>query len=94
VLADANLASGADQTLPIVRLSRYPPRQQDLDTSLKKIAGGGIARADRLRADAFAAAIESGGKDAGVVDDQQIARLKQAGKIAKQAVGVFSCASL
>lgn len=94
MLADANLAAGPDKALPIVRLSRYLARKQDLDTSLEKLAGAWIARADGMSADAFAAAIEPGRKDARVVKNQQIAGLKQVREIAKQAVGVLSVASL
>ena len=61
---------------------------------MEEIAGGRIVRADRVSAGALAAAIEPGGKDAGVVEDHKIARLQQLREIAEQAVGTVAAGSL
>jgi len=53
---------------------------------VEEIAGCGIARTDRLSANALAAAVEPGGEDAGVVKDYEIAGLQQVRKVAELAV--------
>jgi hypothetical protein len=86
--ADADLAAGANQALPIVGVGGELAGQENFDASVKKVAGGGIARADGLSVGAFAATVETGGKDAGVVEDEQIAGVKQVGEVAELAVGI------
>lgn len=46
--------------------------EEDLDASAEKIARDGVLRAERLRFDAGAASIKTRGKDAGVVEDDEI----------------------
>jgi hypothetical protein len=79
--ADADLAAGPDQALPIIGLGGELARQQNLDATVK-----GITRA-------LTAAIEPRGKDAGVVEDQQIAGPQQVWEVAEQAVGVEAAGS-
>ncbi len=62
--------------------------QQNFDAAVKEIADRGIARADGVSASALAAAIESCGKYAGVVEDQQVARPQQVREITEHAVGM------
>lgn len=92
--AYANLASGANQTFPIVGVGGKLAREQDLNPSLQKVARSGIVRADRLRASAFAATVEPRRKDAGVVEDDEIAGTQQIGEIAEQAIRVLATGSL
>jgi len=92
--ADANLASGVNQAFPIVRVGRELAREQDLDASLQNVACWGIARAPGLRARAFAAAVKPGRKDAGVVENNEIAGAQQIGEIAEQAIRVLATGSL
>ena len=60
--------------------------EQDLDASAEEVARGGIVRADGLGSEALAAAVEARGKDAGVVEDDEIAGAQQVGEIAEAAV--------
>lgn len=92
--AQADLASGANQALPIVRVRRKLAREQELNASLQKVARCGIARAHGLRARAFAAAVKTGRKDAGVVENNEIAGAQQIGEIAEQAISVLATGSL
>ena len=62
--------------------------QQNLDAAVEEIAGRRISRADRLSTGAFAAAIEAGGKNAGVVENHEIAGVQQVREVAEQAVGM------
>jgi len=57
---------------------------------VEKIAGRGIMRADWLSAGSLAAAIEARGKDAGVIEDEEIAGLKQVREVAELAVGIVA----
>jgi len=93
-LADADFAAGANQAFPIVRIGGELTGQQNFDASVKKIASRGIVRADGLSPGAFAAAIKPGRKNAGVVEDDEIAGLQQVGKIAELAIGISACGSL
>ncbi len=93
-LADAYFAAGANQAFPIVGIGGELAGQKNLDAAVEEIAGGRIVRADRVSAGAFAAAIEPGGKDAGVVEDHKIAGLQQVREIAEQAVGITAAGSL
>src|SRR6202161_3733225 len=67
IFSDPDLSSRAQQTLPFVGVGLQLPGKEDFDASVKKIAGGGIARAYRLGTEAAAAAMEARGKDASVV---------------------------
>jgi len=92
--ADADLAAGPDQTLPIVGMGGELAGQQNLDAAVEEIARGGIVWADGMSAGAFAATVESGRKDAGVVEDHEIAGLQQVGKFAERVVGIAAGDSL
>ncbi len=85
-LADADLAAGTNQAFPIVGLGGKLASEQDLDASVKKIAGGGVAAADGLGAKAGAVSVETGGKDASVVENYNIVRTEEIGKVAELAV--------
>jgi hypothetical protein len=80
--ADADLAAGPNQTFPIVGLGVELVAEQNLDAAGEDIAG------------AFAASIEPRWKDAGVVENQQIAGLQQVRKVAEPAVGMAAAGSL
>lgn len=69
-------------------------RQQDLDAAVKKITGCGIALADRLGAKSGAAAVQPGGKDAGVVENHNIAGAQEIGKVAEVAVLIVAALAL
>jgi hypothetical protein len=72
----ANLAAGTNQTSPIVRLGGELAGEQNLNPALEKIARCGITLADSVSPRAIAAAVQPGGKDAGIVEYQQIAGSK------------------
>ena len=84
--AHADFTARPDQAFPIVRLGGELARKQNLDAAMQEIAGGGIADADRLCPDTFAAAEEPRRKNASVVEDQQIGGLQQVRKFAEQFV--------
>lgn len=86
VLADIDFAAGTNQALPIVGLGGKLAGKQDLDASVKIAAGGGVAAADGLRAETSAAPVEAGGKDAGVIENDNIVGAEEIGQIAKMAV--------
>jgi hypothetical protein len=86
-LTDSDFASGANQALPVVGMTGKLASKEDLDASAEKIAGGGILRADGLGMRTFASAIEASGQDPSVVEDNQVAGLKQRGEVAEEAVG-------
>ena len=91
---NADFAAGADQTFPIVGVGGKLAREQDLDAAPQKVTCRGIVRANRLRTSAFAAAIESSGKDTGVVEDDEIAGTQPIGKIVEEAIGILATGSL
>ena len=88
MLAYADFASRADEAFPIVGTGRKLTREKNLDAPLQEITSGRILPADGLSACTFAAAIKPGGKHAGVVKYDKVARLKQVGQVAELAVGV------
>jgi hypothetical protein len=92
--ADPDLAAGTNQALPIVGICGELAGEQNFDAAVEKIAGRGILRAERLSAGALAAAIQASGKDASVIEDEQIAGLKQAGEVPKLAIGILAAGSL
>jgi hypothetical protein len=92
--ADADLAAGTNQTFPIVGIGGELAGKQDFDAAVEKIAGRRIMGTDRLSAGSLAAAIEARGKDAGIIEDEQIAGLKQVREIAELAVGILAAGSL
>lgn len=85
-LAYSDFSSGPDQTFPFIWTVRHLPREQHFDSSLQKITRGGVSRANWLGFHASPAAIQSCRKNACVVEDQQIGRVKQIGEIAEKAI--------
>jgi hypothetical protein len=94
VFAYADLAAGANQAFPIVRIGGELAGQQNLDAAVEEVAGRRIVRADRLSAGAFTATIEPGGKNAGVVEDYEIAGPQQVRKVAEQGIGIAAGGAL
>lgn len=94
MFTNAELAAGPNQAFPIVGLGGELAGEKDLDTALKKSARGGIVRAYGLNVYAFAPAIKPCGKDAGIVEDQQIAGVKQVRKVAELAIGIVAAGAL
>ena len=92
--AYADFAAGTNQTFPIVGIGGELAGQQNFDASVENTSGRGIVRTERASADAFAAAIEPGCKDAGVIEDQQISGLQEIWKIAEQAIGIVAAGAL
>jgi len=90
----ADLAAGANQAFPIVGIGGELASQQNLDAAAEKIMRGRIVRAQGLSVDAFAAAVEAGGKNAGVVEDHEIAGAQQVGEVAELAIRKFAAGSL
>src|SRR5580704_10615997 len=84
--SDADLAAGTDEAFPIVGISSQLARQQNLDATVERVPGRRIFRADGLNPGAFGAAIEPRWKDAGVVENHNIAGLQQIREVAEQAV--------
>jgi hypothetical protein len=84
--ADADLAAGTDQAFPIVGLGRNLAREQNLDAAVEEIPGRRILRTDRLSMGAYATAIEASWKNAGVVENHDIAGVQQVREVAEQAV--------
>lgn len=80
---DSDLAAGTNQTLPVVGIGGELAGQKNFDAAVQKITGGRIATTERLSASAFAAAIEPGGKNTGIVEDDEIAGLQQVGEFTK-----------
>jgi hypothetical protein len=72
MFGDANLSSGTHQAFPFVGIALDLPCEQNLDASVKEIAGCGIAMAHWLRSQSAAASVEARGEYAGVVEDDQV----------------------
>ena len=92
VLADADFTARADQTVPLI--GGNLAGEKNLDASVKKVPGRGILRGEGLRTQAFAAAVESRGKDSGVVEYDQVAGMEKIGKITELAIGEKSGGAL
>jgi hypothetical protein len=86
--ANADLAAGTDEAFPIVGISGELAGQQNLNATVEEIPGCRILRADRLSADAFAAAIEAGRKNASVIENQHIAGPQQVRKLEEEAISM------
>jgi hypothetical protein len=76
--ADSDFAAGANQALPIVGIGCELASEKDFDAAVG----------------AFAAAIKPGGKDAGIVEDDEVAWLEKVGEFAEQAIGVAAAGAL
>ena len=84
--ADCDLAAGTDQAFPIIRVLLQLASKKDLNAAAEEFARGRVARAQRLRLKTLTAPIEARGKHFGVVEDDEISRVQQAGKITKVAI--------
>ena len=62
------------------------PRKQDLDASPEKIVSSGIVRAQRLGLKTCSSSVESSGKNAGVVEHDEIVGAQPIGEIAELAI--------
>lgn len=87
MLPDPDFAAGADQAFPFIGVVMELAGEQDLHASVKKIAGGGIAGADRLRIKTCASSEEAGGKHTCVVEDDKIVGSEEVGEFAELTVG-------
>jgi hypothetical protein len=92
--ADPDFAAGPNQAFPIIGLGGELAGQENLDAAAEEIACRRIGRADRVSAGAFAAAIQPRRKDAGVVENEQVAALQELREVAEQAVGTAAGGSL
>jgi hypothetical protein len=79
--ADTDLPSRTHQAFPRVWMLGELAGEQDFDSSPQKISGRGIAIAHGLRPRSSAPPVQPCGKDAGVVENDQIRGAKQFGKI-------------
>jgi hypothetical protein len=77
-LADTDFAARANQAFPINGIRGELAGEKDFDAAPS----------------AFAASVETGGKDASVVEDQEIAGVQKVGEVAEQAIGIFAAGSL
>ncbi len=77
-IADSDFAAGANHALPIVGIGRELASEEDFDAAES----------------AFAAAIKAGGKDAGIVEDDEIAGLQNVGEFTEQAIRISAAGSL
>ncbi len=85
-LADAQLAAGADQRLPIAAIRADRAHQHHLHPAAEILVALGVVFADGQRAHAGAMAEEARGKHAGIVEDQAIAGAEIGGEVAEGAV--------
>ena len=85
-LTEADLPSGMDQALPLVRLLGDLAGQQHLDLALEKSLCRRITGANGLRPGPGASAEEPGRKHACVVQNQQIVRAEKIWKICELTV--------
>jgi hypothetical protein len=76
--ADSNFATGTNQTLPIVGISCELTSEKDFDAA----------------ASGFAASEESRWKDAGIVEDDEIAGLQKVREFPEQAIGMSAAGAL
>lgn len=77
-LADSDFAAGSNEALPIVWVGCELASEKDFDAAVG----------------AFAAAVKPGRKDAGVVEDDEIAGLQKVGEFAEQAIGMAAAGAL
>ncbi len=90
----ADFSSGADQALPFIGFWRELAGQENFDASTQEISRGGICRAEWLRLDPTPAAIQPGGKDAGVVEHHQVIGSQQVRKIPELQVSQLRLAAI
>lgn len=89
-LPDANLASWPNQALPLVRLDRNLPCEQDFNPSLEELLRRRIPRAHQLRLRSASRTVQTCRKDSGVVEYHQVVRPEEFWKSAKHAVAELS----
>lgn len=90
VFANIDFATGTDEAFPLIRILPELAGEENLDASVKKVAGSGITRTQRLRLKTGTTSIEASGKHACVVEDQEIVGAEKIGKIAKLLVAKVS----
>jgi len=83
MLPDADFAAWTDQALPLVRILSQLMREENLDAPAKELVRSGILRAQRLRVEASTASVETRGKHASVVEDDEIGGVKKIGEFAE-----------
>ena len=86
LLANSDLASRTNQTLPLIRNVTELARQENLDSPTEKIARCRILRAQRLGSFPAPPAIEPRWKHPRIVQNQQVIRAQQVGKFAELAI--------
>jgi hypothetical protein len=85
-LADSDLPSGTNQALPLVGFVGDLAGKKDFDFPPAQVRKRGMAGSHRLRGFAFAAAMEAGGENPRIVEDQYIAGPQQAGEFAEPSI--------
>jgi hypothetical protein len=91
---DSDFAAGANQAFPIVGIGGELAGKENFNTAVEEITRRWIARADSLSANAFSATVEASRKDAGIVEDHEIAGMQQVGEVAEQAIGITAAGAL
>ncbi len=86
LLTNADLAAGAHQALPFIRIVRDLAGQQNFDPATEKILCCGIVRAQGLGTLSATVAVETRREHPSIVQYQQIVRTQQAGEFSKAAV--------
>src|ERR1700690_1382188 len=86
LFSNSNFPSRPDQALPFVWVLADLVGEQDLDPSAKKVPRGRILRAQRLGTLAAAVAVEAGGEDTSVVEDQEVVGSQEIGEVSKGAI--------
>jgi len=92
--ADADLASGTDQAFPVIGMGGELTGQQNFDASVGDIAGRRIMSAYGVSAGACAAAIDPGGEDAGIVENDEVTGAQQVREVAELAIGIVAGCTL
>src|SRR2546425_800768 len=82
--ARAHFAAWADEGLP--RVLALLAREEHFDLGAQVFSGSGIVLSDCLGGNAAPPAEQAGGKDPGVVKDQEVSRLEDLGDLTEQPV--------
>jgi len=75
-LPNPDLAARAHQALPLVGMLLQLACEQDLDVSAQKVSRGWVVWTERLGLKTCPPSIEASGKNARVVEDEEIVRTK------------------
>src|SRR5215472_4101897 len=86
MLPDSDLPPGTNQAFPLIRVAPDLAGEEDLDSSLQKVTGRRIAKAEGLRAGAAAMPVEPGREYTRVVEDHKITGPQQVGELTKPSV--------